>query len=1055
MPPFPNELPVGESRFPSLLNGFPRLSDDFPLILDEIPEGEKGFPPVPDEPPVGESSLPGLSGDFPQLLDDFPLIPGEVPEGENGSRLVPDEFPGGEGGFPGLLGDVPLLPDDFPLLPDGFPRGESDSGDRPNVPVRSSGGAPGVASQCVKESEKTGSRSPGLRYPGHCVTLLLSHCEYPVSHTEETATVGPQPHPEDSSRTRVGSVVADRYELRTLLGQGGHATVYRAYDRLLKAEVALKVVHPELDPERGLARIRREVGVARESLSPHLVRVFELGESDGDIYLTMEILSGGSLRDRLRQSPLPLSEVLRIGEALLRGLAVLHARDVVHRDVTPGNILFSEKGEVKLCDFGLVRRLGREETRVTLEGGVLGTMGYLSPEQLLGKEVSPRSDLYSAGVVFFEMLARKLPHDAASELGLRLAAFAAAPDVRRLRPEVPRWLAAVVSRLLERRPADRFPSADAALAVLGKRRMPPRYRLRRRLLQGAAVLLLLLPQTGILVTPARSAAFSHLVPAGAAGVAAVSTAGETLWTIPGVSPEIADRAARARITPHGPLLIATVLARPEEWSPEAISTLSFLDPATGEVVREVQLPSGADYFPNDPPRFSFASAKAVDLDDDGIDEVFVNYSHVPEAPFYTVLFAPRFGQARIVFYSRGGQDFQGAVDLDGDGIRELLFAGINNGWNWVNAVAAVRLDLRFFIQSERLPPAAAPDVIEHSSQARFLLWYATVPRGHLEDLSRLAIDERRRELRVRYRSGMTWPLGFDGFPPASPNRDRAERQGARRETYKHLWEAERLRRAGILDLAMSEAEAALDSARRAHEVWLGQYAERLQAKILAAQGKIPEAEARFASLAKRAEDAPEVAYDAAVAFHLSGDLPRAVAWYERGIGRGSAIGAGKSKHEFLKGEVLALVEGKRYAEALAAVARFGATYPSFQSHIWTFREYVRWRSGERPEADPSGVPRNWTDLERYWELEFELAAIGKTEEILRRVDRFLAERPETRAEALSLRAELLARQGRAREAAEVVQSALEGIRVEQARSIIARGHLDLVEERARRIRRDL
>ena len=876
-----------------------------------------------------------------------------------------------------------------------------------------------------------------------------------MSHTEETATVGPQPPPGESLRPRVGSVVADRYEVRALLGKGGHASVYRAYDRLLKAEVALKLVHPERDLERGLARIRREVGVARESLSPHLVRVFELGESNGDIYLTMEILPGGSLRDRLRQGPLPIPEVLRIGAALLKGLAALHGRGVVHRDVTPGNILFSESGEAKLCDFGLVRRLGREETRLTLEGGVLGTIGYLSPEQLLGKEVSPRSDLYAAGVVVFEMLAGKLPHEAVSELGLRLAAFGVAPDVRRLRPEVPRWLAEVVARLLERRPADRFPSAEAALAVLEKRQVPPRYRLRRRLLQAAAMALLFLPQAGVLVTPARRAPFSHLVPAGETGITAVSTGGETLWTINGVAPEIADRAALARITLGGPRLIAIVLARPGEWSPGAISTLSFLDPVTGEVVKKVQLPSGADRFPNDPPRFSFSSAKAVDLDQDGIDEVLVNYSHVPEAPFYTVLYAPRFGQARTVFYSRGGQDFQGAADLDGDRTRELLFAGINNGWNWVNAVAAVRIDLRSFLQSERLPPAGAPDVIEHSSQDRFLLWYAVVPRGHLEDLPRLVIDEKRRELRVRYRSGKIWTLGFDGFPPESSNQDRTERQDARRETYQHLWEAERLRRANMLDLAMSEAKAALDSAMRAREVWLGQYAERLQAKILVAQGKIPEAEARFASLAERAEDAPEVAYDAAVAFHLSGDLRRAVAWYERGMGRGSAIGAGKSKHEFLKGEVLALVERKRYAEALAAVARFGATYPSFQSHLWTFREYVRWRSGERPEADPSGVPRNWTDLERYWALEFELAAGGKPGEILQRVDRFLAERPETQAEALSLRAELLARQGRAREATEVALDALELVRAEQERSIIARGHLNLVEERAHRLREAL
>jgi len=876
-----------------------------------------------------------------------------------------------------------------------------------------------------------------------------------VSHPEETETVGPQPPPKESPGARSGSLIADRYEIRERLGRGGHATVYRSYDRLLKAEIALKVVHSELDPERALARIRREVGVARESLSPHLVRVYELGESDGDIYLTMELLSGGSLRDRLRHGPLPIPETLRIGKAVLRGLAALHAKGVVHRDVTPGNILFSESGETKLSDLGLVRRLGREETRVTLEGCVLGTMGYVSPEQLLGKDIGPRSDLYAAGVVFFEMLVGKLHHEAASELGFRLAAFTEMPNVRRLRPEVPRWFAEVVARLLEKRPADRFPSAEEALAVIGKRAVPPRYRLRRRLFRTAAIALLFLPQTGVLVTPIQSEAFSHLVPAGETGITAVSTAGETLWTIPGVSPEISDRGTLARITSRGPRLIAIVLARPRQWSPEAISTLSFLDPASGRVVREVKLPSGADHFPNDPPRFSFASAKAIDLDFDGIDEVLVNYNHVPEAPFYTVLYAPRFDQARLVFYSRGGQDFQGATDLDGDGTRELLFAGINNGWNWVNAVAAVRLDPRSWTQGDRMPTPGAPDVIETPSQWRFLLWYAVVPRGHLEAPTRLTIDEGRRELTIRYLSGKTWTLGFDGFPPGASDRSRAERQSTRRAAYEHLWEAERLRRAGMLDLAMSEAEAALESAKRARETWLGQYAERLQAKVLVAEGKIREAEDLFASLAERAEDAPEVAYDAAVAFHLSGDLRRAVAWYGRGIGRESAIGAGNSKHEFLKGEVLALVEEKRYAEALAAVARFGATYPPWQHHIWIFREYVRWRAGERPEADPSGVPSNWTDLERYWELEFEFAAGGTPEESLRRVERFLVERPKTRGEALSLRAELLARLGRLSEAAEVAQSALELVRVEQDRSIVARGHLDLVEERAHRLGEEL
>lgn len=847
-------------------------------------------------------------------------------------------------------------------------------------------------------------------------------------------------------------MVAGRYEVRESCGRGGYGVVYRVYDRLAKIEVALKLVHPERDPERALVRLRREVAVARESPDPHLVRVFDIGRNDADLYLTMELLRGGSLRERLGRGPLPVAEAVRVAEALLQGLAALHLKGAVHRDVTPGNILFSENGEeVKLADFGLARHPGREETVVTVGEAVLGTAGYRSPEQLLGREVGPRSDLYAAGVVLFEMLAGRLPHEAASDLGRRLGPLQRAPSLRTVRPDVPRWLAAIVERLLEVRPADRYPDAEAVLRDLRRHRSPPRLRLRRRLFRATAIGLLFLPQVGVLVTESPEASYSHLVPVGETSIAAVSTRGKRLWTIDGVDPEIADRGVLARITPGGPRLLAIVLMQPGQWSPEAVSTLSFLNPGTGQVVKEVKLPSGENYFPNDPPRFFFSSAKAVDLSKDGVDEVFVSYSHVPEAPSYTVLYAPRLDQACVVYYSRGHQEFQGTADLDGDGVRELLFAGINNGWNWVNAVAAVRLDPRSLAQGDRAWVAAAPDMIEHSSQERFLLWYAIVPRGDLENSVRLAIDEKRQKLTVRYLREKTWTLGFDGFPPGGSKQDRAARQAARRETYGHLLEAERLRRAGMLDLAMSKTGAALDLATRAREIWLGQYAERLNAKLLAAEGKIPEAEARFESLVERAEDAPEVAYDAAVAFHLAGDLRRAVAWYERGIGRESAIGAGKSKHEFLKGEVLALVEERRFKEALAAVDRFGVTYPSRQHYIWPFREYIRWRAGERPFADPAGVPANWTDLQRYWQLEFEFADGSEPEETLRRVDRFLAERPETRAEALSLRAELLARLGREREAAEAAQWALELVQVERGRSIIARGHADLLAARARRL----
>lgn len=865
-----------------------------------------------------------------------------------------------------------------------------------------------------------------------------------------TETIFPLPPPIEGQRLLSGMLISGRYEVRGYLDRGGHGTVYRVFDREIRREIALKLLGSERENAIGIARLRREVQVARDAQSPRLVRIFDLGTSSEGSYLTMELIDSPSLRGVLRKGSLSIEDSVRIAKQLFEGLAALHHLQIVHRDIKPGNILLAEGRDAKLADFGLARRLDRAETQLTRSGGLVGTLAYLSPEQILGEDGSEKSDLYAAGLVLFEMLAGRLPHEAPSDFGRRLSLLERAPDVRRFQPEVPPWLARIVARLLEVRPADRYQSAEEALRDLTQQRSPRRVRIGRWVLRTATVLVFALPQTGVVLVPPPKAEFSHLVSLGE-GIAAVGRRGEELWRLTGVEPDSANKWVLARIKPDGPRLLALVPIQPGRWSQEDVSTLTFLDPETGKVVKRAKLPSAANSFPNDPPRFAVASLKTLDLFHDGTDEVIVSYHHIPEAPSYTVLYAPRLNQARIVYYARGGQEFAGAADLDGDGNPELLFVGIDNGWNWVNAVAAVKLDPESVKEGDSLPTPAAPDVMDEPFQERLLLWYAVVPRGQLEDPHRLTIDEKRRELTIHYASGKTWSLDFNGFAPATSGADLPGRQEARRETYEHFGEAERLRKVGQFDLAMSEAKASLDSARRVRETWLSEYGERLQAKILAAEGKIPEAESLFSSLVERAEDAPEVAYDAAVAFQLAGDLPRAAGWYEKGIGRGSAMGAGKSKHEFLKGEVLALVEERRYDEALVAVERFGEAYPPFRDHLWLYREYIRWRAGERPEARPSKVFPNSTDLYRYWELEFEFAGGGKAQEMLPRVERFLAEQPETRAEALSLRAELLARLGRGQDASEAAQTALELVRSEAPRSIIARGHAALVEARAHRL----
>lgn len=575
-------------------------------------------------------------------------------------------------------------------------------------------------------------------------------------------------------------------------------------------------LHTQIATRSGHSPVCVEVEAARESLSPHLVQIFDVGRSDEEIFLTMEYLSGGSLRDRLRcEKQLEVEEAVRIAESVLKGLAALHATETIHRDVTPGNILFGANGVVKLGDFGLVRREGRDETQLTREGGVVGTAGYLSPEQVQNRKLGPWSDLFSFGVVLFEMLAGRLPQEALSALGYRLAPLQPAPNVRRFQEKTPRWLARIVARLLEVSPHDRYQSAEAVLRDFHRHHAPGRPRLRRGLLRLAVLALLVLPPVGVVVVRTPGPSFSHFVPLGARGIAAIGSHGEQLWKIPWVDPETSDKIALARISPGGPRYIAAVLVPPKVWAPDAVSTLSFLDPATGKVRDRVLLPGGDNYFPDDPPRFAVKKIVALDLFHSGVDEILVSFCHVPEAPSYTVLYEPRLRKAWPIFYGRGHQTFQAAADVDGGGSPELLFAGVNNGWNWVNVVAAVRLDP--WRGADWNPaPTTAPDMIAQGPQERSLLWYAVVPRGYFDGWSFLGINEARREITLRYTSGKTWTLGFEGFPKdGSSAATLAARQTARRETYEHLSEAERLRLAGALDLAMAEAHAAQGSAARA------------------------------------------------------------------------------------------------------------------------------------------------------------------------------------------------------------------------------------------------
>lgn len=856
---------------------------------------------------------------------------------------------------------------------------------------------------------------------------------------------------------RPGIVIGGRYEVRGFLGRGGHSTAYRVFDREVRREVALKILRPDRETPSALTRLRREVAVARDAVSPHLVRIFDLGTSHEGTYLTLELVEGLCLKDLLKEGPLPIEEAIRIAGALFEGLAALHALAIVHRDVKPGNILISEKGEVKLADFGLARRLDRDETQVTRAEGVVGTVDYLSPEQAVGEEVGPTSDLYSAGLVFFEMLTGRLPYEAKSDLGALLAHLRAEPlDVRELRPEVPSWLAQVVRRLLEKKPQDRYPSAEAVSADLISRRPPGwRRKAKRRLAWAAGILLLV---SGLVAAGGltwKAGQFHHLLAVEPDGIMAFDARGRTLWKVEGVDPEEVYRSGFVRLEPGAKPLLAIVLHPPHRWKPEEAETLSFLDPETGNVVRKVRLPSGADRFPSFANRFHPYAFLARDLDQDGVDEVIVTYIHSPEWPSYTVLYEPRLGRARLVFWGSGHHRIVGTEDLDHDGRSELLLLGINNRLGWWHVLAAVRPDPWVGQGSnESWEAAVSPDMITSERQRTALFWFALLPRGPtLERPGELTVDRNRRALIVRQRSGREITLGYDGFllatgrVPPSPFR-----QEARKNAWRHLREAIRLAAIGEFNSAIEENERGIEAAQEARDPRVAECLARFKGKYLVAGERIEEAKELFARLARSSENASEIAFDAGEAFHLSGHLEEAIRWYRRGLGTGASVEAGKSKHEFVKGEVLALVELGRFDEALESAERFASAYPYTQD-IAAFREYIRWRRGEIPRLAGLGIRPGSIDLLQYWKLEFEYARGGDPRTLLQRLEKEIAYGSEVMAESLSLKADLLAEIGQMQEARELAERAVEMARAERATDTTTRAHFDLIAERLDKLKK--
>src|SRR2546425_1226355 len=274
------------------------------------------------------------------------------------------------------------------------------------------------------------------------------------------------------ARLAPGTLLGKRYEILAVLGEGGMGTVYKARDLELGRLVALKVIRPEMAsrPEI-LERFKREILLASQVTHKNVLRIHDFGEAGDVRFISMNYVEGPNLKTLLeKEGPLPLDRGLALARQIGEALQAAHDAGIVHRDLKPQNVLVDEEGNAYIADFGISRSLAEGGT-MTETGAVLGTVDYMSPEQARGETPDHRGDLYSFGVMLYEMFTGALPFRASNALSVMMKRLHEdAPAMRQARPELPAWLSAVVARALRRRPEDRYQSARELLRDLEPQR---------------------------------------------------------------------------------------------------------------------------------------------------------------------------------------------------------------------------------------------------------------------------------------------------------------------------------------------------------------------------------------------------------------------------------------------------------------------------------------------------------------------------------------------------------------------------------------------------------
>jgi eukaryotic-like serine/threonine-protein kinase len=317
-------------------------------------------------------------------------------------------------------------------------------------------------------------KCPRCRHDNPAETKFCGNCAAPLDTAHpRSGTPAPSSLPTETLQTPVrelatGSLFAGRYQVIEELGHGGMGRVYKVHDTELNEKVALKLLRPEVAADaEAVERFRNELKSARTVVHKNVCRMFDIGRAEGAPFITMEYVPGEDLKRLIRKiGQMPTGRTVSIARQIAEGLAEAHGHGIVHRDLKPQNIMVDEGGNVRIMDFGIARSL--EKKGITGAGIMIGTPEYMSPEQVEGKPVDARSDIYSLGIILYEMMTGRVPFEGDTPFTVGVKHKSEAPrDPRELNPQIPEDLGRLVLRCLEKDKAKRFQSAGELIAELG------------------------------------------------------------------------------------------------------------------------------------------------------------------------------------------------------------------------------------------------------------------------------------------------------------------------------------------------------------------------------------------------------------------------------------------------------------------------------------------------------------------------------------------------------------------------------------------------------------